>query len=988
MLSVINPKSNRKISTDSKSFKSLLKDFTYNKERNLLIPKNKDSYVFSIDRYILKSKVPKNYEIKNDKIVLKDILVKAPTGRIIKKNGIAYKKYIKKGYKIINDIFIKPTATITINQPSNDKFTKDILKNTTIAILNIPDLDEQIVYYFKSSKGFFKWYNNASYQFEGLDSNIQLIKSNDKIKFGVSYDGKLNCFIQCVEEHLNNQARIHNLDTIKEFYKNHNDGVFEEDITTIADHYKLFIRIHENKNIYEYGKKEYTKHKTILNLKYSNNHVENITKYNNKFKEEIKESMELLSSNEQKTEIIKYTPNNNFDNLKFNQEFNTISLNFRTEEGVLIIYGNLNDKLKEFTKEELNSIVSIQSDNQLDILGIKLQTKTKETIYKYSSHCGFELKDNEYSIYNKVLNEIMDYFTIQPQTIKSDLEIISQILHNQIFYNKEIIEANKEYKVIDIKNAYDNFGELPTDLLIKINTDKLHSELGFYYITYKCPIKNINVSEWRFTEYIKTLQKHNIKFTIQQAMLSTGKTTLNINELNKLYKTPKTKRYFHIILGKWQVFEFSDTRITTDYELYNKYGGVKYQLNDNQEIYKISIDKNINTNSYYPHIVGAIHEYTNAKLLDTILTYKLKPLRIWVDGIVLEPIGLNRGDDLNEYPSKYPKYFREEIKSYKIEQEPLTYEELCHQEKFENISNDYIELSKSKLSAVLGDAGSGKSTLINRITKIVKNCQVLTPTRMVLRNFETDLKMTYQKFIEPKVKLNTELLLIDECSMISKYILNEIIKKCKCKVILFGDLKQLPVIDGEIIDYDSIETKYLTDNHRQNDIEFINKLLYTFETGKLDYISSKKSVKDCINSNTLILSATNDEINRINKIGYKLSTGDKINSTLKVGMPIIIDDLKLKNKGLYTGDKGYIKSYDGKDILLNILNEDIKIPEKKLCSIKPAYSITYHRIQGQTINDNICLNLNEINYFKEYKNNMLYVGVSRVKKLEQLNLLK
>ena len=54
------------------------------------------------------------------------------------------------------------------------------------------------------------------------------------------------------------------------------------------------------------------------------------------------------------------------------------------------------------------------------------------------------------------------------------------------------------------------------------------------------------------------------------------------------------------------------------------------------------------------------------------------------------------------------------------------------------------------------------------------------------------------------------------------------------------------------------------------------------------------------------------------------------------------------------------------------------------CS-KPAYSISYHKVQGQTFDKPICLNINRLN--KKQKNNMLYVGVSRVRKLEQLNLL-
>lgn len=962
-MSVVNPKTNRKVSPDTKAFKNLLKDFDYNEKRKLLIPKKKDDYVFSItkNQYILKSKLPKNYEVKDDQIKLKESFIKAPTGRVIKKNGRAYNKYIKDGYKIVNDIFVKPTSTITIDRPSYDNVSKEQLRNVKIAILNVPDLDQQIIHYFKSKKEFYNWLGNTQYQFEGLDTNLELITSNDKIKFGVSYDGKLNCFIQCVEQHLNKQARKHKLQTIQEFFKTYEDGVFEDDINDIAEYYKILIRVHENKNVYEYGKKEYTKHKQILNLKYHNNHVINITNYNNDIKEEVKESFKILSSHEQKTEIIKYKPNTDFEDLEFDKEYNNFTLN---------------DKLQEFTEEELKSIVSINADNQLSILGITLETKYKKTIYKYSHHHGIELKDNEYSIYNKVSNEIMDYFTQTPQSIKSDLEITNQLCHNQIFYNQTLLKSNYEYKVIDIKNAYDNFGELPTDLLIKIDTDKLHDELGFYYITYKCPIRNINISEWRFTEYVKTLYKHNIKFTIQQAMLSSGKTTLNIDKLNSIYKQ-HDKRFFHILLGKWQVYKFTENVITTDYELFNKYGGVEYKINNYQSLYKISIDEKISTNNYYPHIVGAIHEYTNSKLLDTILTYKLKPLRIWVDGLVF-----------NEYPKEYPKYFRKEKKKYKNDLEPFIKDE-SHEKLCPETVNKYIELPKSNVSAILGSAGTGKSYLINQISKIINNTQILTPTRMVLRNFETNNKMTYQKYLQPNTNLNIELLLIDECTMLPKHLLNEIVKKCKCKVILFGDKKQLPVIDGENIDYDSLEVKYLTHIYRQNDKEFIEKLLYTFETGKVDYIKSKLSVKDCINDNIIILSATNDEIERINKIGYKLLKTKKINDTLKVSMPIIVDNLNLQNKGLFTGDKGFIKSYDEKNktVIINILDEDIKLNEKQLYNIKPAYSITYHRIQGQTINDNICLNLRDIHYFKEYVNNMLYVGVSRVRKLEQLSIL-
>ena len=104
-------------------------------------------------------------------------------------------------------------------------------------------------------------------------------------------------------------------------------------------------------------------------------------------------------------------------------------------------------------------------------------------------------------------------------------------------------------------------------------------------------------------------------------MLSTGKTTLNINKLNSIYKQ-YDKRFFHILLGKYQVYEFYKNIITTDYEICRKLGGMTINIG-NEELYICPDEKFQSTNNYYPHIVGAIHEYTNAKIADTILTLKL-----------------------------------------------------------------------------------------------------------------------------------------------------------------------------------------------------------------------------------------------------------------------------------------------------------------------------------------------------------------------------
>lgn len=964
-MSVINPKTNRSVKTDSKTYKKLLKEFDYDETKRILIPKDKNKYQYSKNKnqYVLKSKLSNKFDKTSDNVKLKDDYIKAPTGRIIKKNGTAYKKFIKNGYTVLNDIFIKPTNIKTFKAEFQN-LNKDNFKNTKIITLTIPQINEEYIYYYKNYKDFQQWFRVIFYPYEDTDYdvNLNLYETNDKIKFGVAYDGTQNCVIESVKTHMNNIKTNHPMTKKEEQYildcfSEYEEGVFDDDYNNIANKFRLYIKLHVYGKIYEYGKQEYKKNRPILNLIYHNNHVEILNK-----------------TIEPEKEIIKFENKecNCLDNLSFDTDFkHTCHLEYQLEQ------------------IDLSTIINLKFNCYKKLIGIF----TTDKIYKYSHDRGInsneliELKDKEYSLSDKVSNEIMDYFTEKPQCINSDLEITKQLCYNQIFYNNQILKANEKYKLLDIKNAYDNFGELPTDLLIRIDTNKLHKELGFYYITYNCPIRNVNISEWRFTEYLKTLQKHNIKFTIQQAMLSSGKTILDINKLNSIYKH-HDKRFFHILLGKWQVYEFNKNIITTDYEICRKLGGITINV-CNQELYICPNEKFQSTKNYYPHIVGAIHEYTNSKILDTILTYKLQPLRIWVDGIILNEYSKHECSSRVGYPKKYPDYFREETKIYKTDQNPeLIYDN--HDKLCPDNTYNYVHLLPNKLSAVLGKAGTGKSTYIREIANNIPNTQILVPSKSLLKDYQ-DCKyvMTYQRFISPNTQLSQhDIILVDEMSMVNNFDLNTIIKKANCKVIIFGDTRQLPCINGQPIDVNKIQTMYFLEVHRQKDEEFINLLDYTYNNTSVDYINQKFSVEYCINNNILILSPIKSEIKRINKIGYQNNKSKKIDDNFKVNMPIICKK-EIKTKEIYNGEIGRIVNFDGKIVSINLYDTIYEITVKQLNNhFDLCYSTTYHKIQGKTIEkgSNICLNLKGLQYF-DCQKEMLYVGVSRVRKIEQLSIL-
>jgi hypothetical protein len=954
-MSVINPKTKRSVKVNSKVFKTLLEDFKY--DGNLLVPKNTSRYGFStkLNHWIQMSKISKSYEKKDNIITLKEGLVKSPTNRYIKKDGKAFKKFLNLGYKFNNNSFIKPEISYDISDSDFKvfNFDKNKLKDAKQIVIITEDGDKK--YVDMSSKDLIEAIKQKTY--DEINDNIPFVIKvilTKKVKFGVAYEGNQNCFIQCIKTHIANQINYYKKsektkeklnNKFNQYFNDFEEGVFEEDLQNIAEDWKLLIRIHESDNYEEYGKKSYTKNQTMLQLEYKNNHVE--------LKEE-------KIKNEK--EIINIGKCNCLDNLSFDTEI------------------DCNHKIENYLSEiDVNDIEQIQLSND-DI--IKLITADK--IYKYKYYNDFELKDKEFTLQDKVSNELFDYFSVKPQSIKTDCDIVKQII-NPMYYQLEKINANKEYINVDLKNAYDNFNELPTDLLIKCNTNKMHEQIGFYYIIFKCPIRKINISEWHSTEYLNVLNKHNVQYEIKQAMLSSNKTTLDIKSFNDKFKS-YDKRVFHKILGKFQKYEYRKRHLTTDYEIVRKYGGHEVMEINDTTLYEFSSNKiTNNTYFYYPHITGYIMENTHSKILDNILTNKLKPLRIWADNIILDKNVKSAQQCL-----KIPNTFHIDYKYKYKDDMSISYKTDNHSTLDIPESQSYYHIHSEDF--VLGGAGTGKSTMINN--QYIKNVNVLllSPTNMALKNFKDyKNKMTIASFLEKEHNNlgKTELIIIDEISMVSQETYNLIKNKAKCRLISFGDFNQLQPVQGNPINYKSSSHTILTHIYRQEDKVFQQYTLDTLNNGNVDYITKQLSIKECIKNDILILSPKNNQIDNINKIGYQSNNSQIINDTFKVNSPIIITENNMKNKGLVNGDYGIIMSYnnDTRSCIINIADTNYTLTIDELTkNVKPAYSITYHKVQGQTFDKQICLNIQ--NLPKKQKNNMLYVGVSRVRKLEQLAVLQ
>ncbi len=170
--------------------------------------------------------------------------------------------------------------------------------------------------------------------------------------------------------------------------------------------------------------------------------------------------------------------------------------------------------------------------------------------------------------------------------------------------------------------------------------------------------------------------------------------------------------------------------------------------------------------------------------------------------------------------------------------------------------NDFISQNDNKVFYLLGYAGTGKTFLIGHIIKnllsmgVVNYFYVCSPTHQALNVIESSIKcniseqdqslfekkikfMTIHKLLEFKPTFNVEsgvkifksikeskylkhldnkIIIIDECSMISKDMLdivNKYIKLYPMKVIFMGDDKQLPpVSESESMIFATIPKNY------------------------------------------------------------------------------------------------------------------------------------------------------------------------------------
>lgn len=184
-----------------------------------------------------------------------------------------------------------------------------------------------------------------------------------------------------------------------------------------------------------------------------------------------------------------------------------------------------------------------------------------------------------------------------------------------------------------------------------------------------------------------------------------------------------------------------------------------------------------------------------------------------------------------------------------------------------------ITALSSRLSLILGGAGCGKSTLIRAICEHAESGgQVLcAPTGKAARNLTARTGLIARTvhsalgtapnddFLKPVEWKYTNLVIVDEASMMTLEMLAGILNRCnkECRIVLLGDNNQLLSVGSGNVIPDLISLgfpcKYLESNHRQN----------TDSAGLLKNVSNFKQLT-AMNDLTFDQSFTLKEMNEFN----------------------------------------------------------------------------------------------------------------------------
>lgn len=350
---------------------------------------------------------------------------------------------------------------------------------------------------------------------------------------------------------------------------------------------------------------------------------------------------------------------------------------------------------------------------------------------------------------------------------------------------------------------------------------------------------------------------------------------------------------------------------------------------------------------------------------------------------------------------------------------------------------------QSKVTVITGGPGTGKTTLVNSILKILKaknikvklcaptgraakrlsestNSEALTIHRLLQFNpGSMDFKFNEQNL------LDCDLLIVDECSMIDVQTMQSLLKALppSSGLIMVGDVDQLPSVGPGQILHDIIESTFiptvrLEQIFRQAANSDIILNAHLINQGKLPKLKPPKSETDFyfieINPDDIVLKIIDLVKTRIpKKFGFnpivdiqvlcpmlrggggvrslnielqKVLNPNYLEGIERFGQIYAVNDkvMQIENdydKEVYNGDIGIVKSInkEAQELTINFDSRDVKYDFSDLDQVTLSYASTIHKAQGSEYPVVVVPIM--MQHFLMLKKNLVYTGITRGKKL-------